>query len=270
MNHVYCINQINPVNLKLEKKSGEYFVKKTSRDIQETINKIFFVLPKVKSAWELLYNLNSNEKNNWIELHENLIPLFRKDSFYSLVGHEPYYPQPTPNCRYYIKPNDGSCGKGIQIVNTKPDKPDESCIVCPEIIPQLIINSDGTKYKYDYRVWIGIKGDLDFYVCPTLIKRISTIPFNINEIAGSLTNTSLYSEQFNCQDEGLYKQICLIVANVLTKLTPNTNDKQVMLTGWDFIIGEHGDLFVLEVNCSPGINILHSEVIIEYLTWLSQ
>ncbi len=256
------MNQIIPVILTPEKKVENYS--------QETINRILSILPQVKSTWELLYNLNFHEKNNWIELHDNLIPLFRKDTFYSLVGHEPYYPQPTPNCRYYIKPNDGSCGKGIKIVNVKPLEPIESYVVCPEIITPLITTPDGLKYKYDYRVWVGIRGDLEFYVCPTLIKRISTIPFNINESVGSLTNTSLYSEQSNYHDESLYKQICPIVANVLSKLPEIKANKQAMLTGWDFIVGESGDVYVLEVNCSPGINILHSEVLTEYLNWIGK
>ncbi len=257
MNQVY---QFNPEKLNTEKKVENYF--------QTITNNVFSILPKVKSSWELLYNLNSPEKNNWIELHDNLIPLFRKDSFFSLVGNEPYYPQPTPNCRYYIKPNDGSCGKRIQIVNAKPDKPDDKWVTCPEIIPRLITTPDGLKYKYDYRVWVGIKGDLEFYVCPTLIKRTSTIPFNINESAGSLTNTSLYSEQSNYNDESLYKQICLIVADVLSKLSGIKANRQAMLTGWDFIVGESGEVYVLEVNCSPGINILHSDVMTEYLNWV--
>ncbi len=260
MNQNYQTNQINPVKLITEKKVENF--------LQEITNSVFSVLPKVKSSWELLYNLNSYDKNNWIELHDNLIPLFRKNSFYNLVGHEPYYPQPTPNCRYYIKPNDGSCGKGIQIVNVKPMEPVESCVVCPEITPRLITTPDGLKYKYDYRVWVGITGDLEFYVCPTLIKRISTIPFNINESAGSLTNTSLYSDQINCQDDSLHKQICMIVADVLSKLPEINANKQAMLTGWDFIVGESGEVYVLEVNCSPGINILHLEVLIEYLNWI--
>ncbi len=147
-------------------------------------------------------------------------------------------------------------------------EPVESCVVCPEITPRLITTPDGLKYKYDYRVWVGITGDLEFYVCPTLIKRISTIPFNINESAGSLTNTSLYSDQINCQDDSLHKQICLIVADVLSKLPEINANKQAMLTGWDFIVGESGEVYVLEVNCSPGINILHLEVLIEYLNWI--
>lgn len=262
------VNLIYSVNLNAEKKVENILLKTPFRDSQELINKILSVLSQVKSSWELLYNLNSHEKINWIELHDNLIPLFRKDSFYSLVGYEPYYPQPTQNCRYYIKPNDGSCGKGIQIVNVKPMEPVESCVVCPEIITPLIINPDGLQYKYDYRVWVGITGDLEFYVCPTLIKRISTIPFNINYSAGSLTNTSLYSEQLNCQDGNLYKQISQIVTDVLSKLSGIKTNKQAMLTGWDFIIGESGEVYVLEVNCSPGINILHSDVITEYLNWI--
>jgi len=262
MNQLNSNNLINPVILNSEKKVENYF--------QETINIILSVLPQVKSAWELLYNLNSHEKNKWIELHGNLIHLFRKDSFYSLIGHESYYPQPKPNCRYYIKPNDGSCGKGIQIVNVKPIEPVESCVVCPEIITPLITKSDGFQYKYDFRVWVGITGDLEFYVCPTLILRVSTIPFNINDSAGSLTNTSLYSEQFNCQDENVYNKICPIVAHVLGKLPRIKANKQAMLTGWDFIVGESGDVYVLEVNCSPGINILHSDVMTEYLNWLGK
>jgi hypothetical protein len=238
------------------------------------INQILLALPKIKSAWELLY-LNPVIFPNikWIPLINNLIPLFRKDSFYNLIGSEPYYPQPTPNCRYYIKPNDGSCGKGIRIVNSKPIEPDNNYTVCPEIITPLIIKSNG-KFKYDYRVWVGVTEKLEFYVCPTLILRVSTIPFNINEVVGSLTNTSLYSEQFNCPDTNLYNQIVPIVKNVLDKLPKisslNTNEKQVMLTGWDFIVDESGKMFVLEVNCSPGINILHMDVMTEYLEWLSQ
>ena len=111
---------------------------------------------------------------------------------------------------------------------------------------------------------------MEFYVCPTIIKRTSTIPFNINESVGSLTNTSLYSEQFNCKDEGVYRKICSIVADVLSKLTGIKTNKQAMLTGWDFIVGESGEVYVLEVNCSPGINILHSEVLIEYLNWIGK
>ena len=44
----------------------------------------------------------------------------------------------------------------------------------------------------------------------------------------------------------------------------------IMLTGWDFILSEHNELFVLEVNCSPGINILHKKVMEEFLSWINK
>jgi hypothetical protein len=208
----------------------------------------------------------------WDMILTNLTPLFRKDTFYNIVGNKNYYPQPTPNCRYYIKPNDGSCGKGIYIENTKPSKAIEGFTICPEIITPLMLVND-KKYKYDYRVWIGIKSDLTFFVCPTFILRVSMVPFSLDTIYGSLTNTALYSEQFNHQDVILYDKINYIVKDVLEQLPSNTrhedNLTHLMLTGWDFIENENGELFVLEVNCSPSINIQHTQVMTEFLNWIS-
>ena len=104
-----------------------------------------------------------------------------------MVGKEKYYPQPTPNCRYYIKPNEGSCGKGIKIVNRYPIIFDDNYTVCPEIITRL----KNKRFKYDYRVWIGIKNDLSYYVCKTLICRISNIPFSLETQEGTLRTKEL-------------------------------------------------------------------------------
>ena len=246
------------------------------------INQIIQSLPKIKSAWELLYYVPITFKHvNWIPIIDMVTPLFRKDTFFRLIGDKNYYPQPTPNCRYYIKPNDGSCGKGIEIVDSLPLDLDKNYIACPEIITPLI-KSSGTNlnhgYKYDYRVWIGIcysQTDLTYFICPTFILRVSSIPFNPKEKNGSLTNTSLYSEQFNYNNVELYEKVNIIVKDVLNeiKIINQLEDKfkqtNVMLTGWDFIVNESGDVFVLEVNCSPGINILHEKVMKEYLNWIN-
>jgi hypothetical protein len=251
-----------------QKKSNNH--EQTKKLLMEKIN---LSLPKVKSSWELIYNVPIIfNKISWDLIIDNLITLFRKDTFYNLVGNEDFYPQKTPNCRYYIKPNDGSSGKKINIVNSLPPTPIPNCTICPEIMSPLIY-IDNQGYKYDYRVWIGITSDLKYYICPTLILRLSNIPFDINNSLGSLTNTSLYSEQFNHQDNQLYIQIDKIVNNVLNKLEPKElSDSKIhlMLTGWDFIIDKSGKLFVLEVNCSPGLNILHKQVMEEYISWIFQ
>jgi len=231
-------------------------------------------LSKVKSSWELLYNIPlSFNVIKWELLIENLIPLFRKDSFEKILNKKEYYPQPTPNCRYYIKPNDGSCGKGIIILNSKPQYQIKDHTICPEIITPLVVINE-KKYKYDFRVWIGISSNLEYYICPTFIKRISTIPFDISKNEGSLTNTSLYSEQFNYKNNQMYNQMDKIVQDILNSLEPfnqiSNSKNQVMLTGWDFILNENNQLFVLEVNCSPGINILHKEVMLEFLGWIDK
>lgn len=230
-------------------------------------HQILLSLTKFKSSWDLLYGVPIIFDNiTWNQLLINLILLFRKDTFFSLVGTCSYYPQPTPNCRYYIKPNGGSCGKCIQIVRTLPKELILDHTICPEIICPLIAIDD-KKYKYDYRVWIGIKSDLTYYICPTLIRRISNIPFNLNTDYGSLTNTALYSDQFDYQDNILYNKINDVVKDVLTKLSP-TNESQLMLTGWDFIENEQNELFVLEVNPNPAINIQHTQVMTEFLNWV--
>lgn len=228
---------------------------------------ILLALTKNKSIWELFYNMPILFENiTWSQILINLILLFRKDTFFNLIGTKSYYPQATPNCRYYIKPNDGSCGKGIKIVNIMPSESIQDHIICPEIMTPLI-NINDKKYKYDYRVWIGIKSDLTYYICPTLIRRISNIPFSLNTDLGSLTNTSLYSDRTYYKDEILYCKINSIVKNVLTNLSP-INETQLMLTGWDFIENEYNELFVLEVNPNPSINIQHSQVMIEFLNWV--
>ena len=243
------------------------------------MDQILSSLTKVKSVWDILREVPS-ENMNWVMLIDNLIPLFRKNTFFDLVSTKSYYPQSMPNCRYYIKPNDGSCGKGIQIVNFLPPNPIEGYTICPEIItPPIIIGTN--KYKYDYRVWIGIQSDLKYFICPTLIKRVSTVPFSLDTMYGSFTNTSLYSEQFDHQDSELYDKINMIVMDVLKSLllfTPGFSvrreenipdtDTKLMLTGWDFIENESGELFVLEVNCNPGINIQHTQVMTEFLNLL--
>lgn len=215
-----------------------------------------------KSVWEYMYD-NQDTNGKWVMILENLIPLFRKDSFSDIVKDKDYYPQKTNNCRYYIKPNEGSCGKGITISNTYPGEID-GYIVCPEIKTSLI---DG-KYKYDFRVWIAISSNLQYYICPTFIQRVSTIEFSDNKFEGSLTNLSLYGDAYECQDDILYENFNGIVKNVLSNLEPNNLDT-VMLTGWDFIIDECGNPYVLEVNCSPGFNIQYTQTFNEFLGYLS-
>ena len=232
------------------------------------VNHIIRTLIKVKSVWQLLNTITIQFENiNWKMILENLPPLFRKNSFCELVSKEKYYPQATPNCRYYIKPVHGTCGHGIRVVNHFPENILDDHIVCPEIIPSLI-EKDGKLYKYDYRVWVGIKADLTYYVCPTFIKRISNVPFSLDTDYGSLTNTALYSDQFDYEDEELYKKINKIVRHVLSKLTPN-NENDIMLTGWDFIENQNNEVFVLEVNPNLSLNIQHEPVMREFLKWTS-
>lgn len=248
------------------------YYNKNKLNENEIINQILVSMPKIKSSWELLYNTPITLNNtSWDLIIDNLIPLFRKDSFYKIYNKKEYYPQEKPNCRYYIKPNDGSCGKGIRIINSKPIYKIEDHTICPEILTPLVI-IDGKKFKSDYRVWIGLSSDLEYYICPTFIKRISTIPFDISKFEGSLTNTSLYSEQINYKDKIMYNKINNIVKDVLNYLIPinisTDSKKHIMLTGWDFILNENNELFILEVNCSPGINVLHKEVMLEFLNWI--
>jgi hypothetical protein len=235
----------------------------------KTMNdKILSSLVTIKSTWRLLCEIPLEfEMTSWEMILSNLTLLFRKDTFFNLVSQKDYYPQPTPNCRYYIKPNEGSCGHGIKIVDTYPEKIIEGYTICPEIITPLI-EKDNKKYKYDYRVWIGIRSDLTYYICPTFIRRISNIPFSLDSEYGSLTNTALYSDQFDFQDAKLYEKINKIVQDILTMITPS-NRNQVMLTGWDFIENEHKDVFVLEVNPNPSINIQHTQVMTEFLSWIN-
>ena len=235
-------------------------------------NEIPLLLGKYKSIWQLLLEFPMEFKNvYWTHILENLIPLFRKDTFCKLVSNKNYYPQKTHNCRYYIKPNAGSCGKGITIVNEFLTQIPENHTAVAEIIPPMItINKE--KYKYDYRIWIGICSDMRYFICPTFIKRISCVPFDISLCYGSLTNTSLYSEQFNCKNDVLYEKANAIVKDVIC-LLPNlemetNNLAKVMLTGWDFIEDTNNNLYVLEVNCNPSLNILHHEVMEEFLGWI--
>eukprot|EP01038_Epipyxis_sp_PR26KG_P015448 gene15448-20842_t len=213
-------------------------------------------LVKIKSIWQLFYELQSDLFGNWTMVLQNLVPLFRKDTFKELNSE--FYPKVTPNCRYYIKPNDGAGGKGILIVNEL-QRPLAGYTITPEIITPLI-----NGMKYDYRVWIGITGNLDYFICPTFIKRKSTVAFDITSNAGSLTNLSLYSVQENFQDVELYNHVHLIVHSILHKLTPVKSD-EFMLTGWDFIHDCNHELFVLEVNCNPGVTIEYMDIMIEFL-----
>lgn len=249
-----------------------------SKNIKITsIEQIIKQLPNVKSLWELMYNISPTFKNiTWDFILDDLIPLFRKDSFFDIVGKEAYYPQETPNCRYYIKPNDGSSGKGILIVNSKPINLIENHTICPEIITSLM-DMNGKMCKYDYRVWVGITSNLEYFICPTFILRVSNKEFDLHEIHGSLTNLCLQSEQFNYQNHQMYLEIDRIVKDILHKLIPKTlpsslpstdSNTHLMLTGWDFIVNESGELFVLEVNCSPGINLLYEEIMTEYFNWM--
>lgn len=229
------------------------------------MSNILLPLIKFKSIWDLLRETPIIFDNiNWVMIINHLIPLFRKDTFFNMVGTEKYYPQPTLNCRYYIKPNDGSCGKGIQITYDIP-LPIEGYTICPEVISPLM-KIDGKGFKYDYRVWVGICSNLEYFICQTLILRRSNIPFSLDSTFGSLTNTALYADQFDHQNIELYNKINLIVKNVLDHLSPSTDEEHnIMLTGWDFIENESNELFVLEVNCNPAINIQHQQIMTEFL-----
>lgn len=232
---------------------------------------LFEILSKHKSIWEIMtYNpqIYNYENIFWTMILENLTDLFRKDTFFKLVHNEKYYPQPTQNCRYYIKPNNGSGGKNIKIVNSLNNLKLIDETASPEILTPCVIK-DGIKYKYDYRVWIGIKSDLSYYICPTLIKRVSNIPFDITKKDGSITNTSLYSDRVDETNEIIYNKINLIVNDVLKKINPIQLNNQIMLTGWDFIENETGDMYVLEVNPNPSTNIQHINVFNEFIIWLN-
>lgn len=224
-------------------------------------------MSKYKSIFEILSNIII-DNDQWIIFIHTLNKLFRKDTFKNLIGDKNYYPQITNNCRFYIKPNNGSCGKGIKIVNNIDDiKEDENFTICPEILTPLIEN----KYKYDFRVWIAIKSNFEYYICPTFIMRVSYLEFNLNKEEGSLTNTALYSDQFDYVNKELYDKINLIVKDILSELSKNSNkneNNKVMLTGWDFIEDINKNVFVLEVNPNPSVSFLHKKVMSEFLDYL--
>lgn len=223
----------------------------------------------VYSIWELLYNTIQDKENEiWVPILPNLSILFHKDTFYEIVHNKPYYPQPTPNCRYYIKPNNGSGGKGIFITERKTQLDGYTC--CPEIICPYIWR-DNKKYKYDFRIWVGISAELKYFICPTFIQRISNIPFseNKNSSLGAITNTALYSDQYNYINHELYCKIEHIVNDILQLCKPIQGENKIMLTGWDFIENQNHEIYVLEVNCNPSLNILHQDVLHEFIEWLS-
>lgn len=233
------------------------------------MEQILQTLGKYSSVWSILTEMPKLIENvEWVQLLAHLMPLFRKDTFHNIVKDKNYYPSVTPNCRYYIKPNNGSYGRGIQITNSYPLDVPNDCTVTPEIISPLI-EIDGLFYKYDYRVWIGICDDLSYYICPTFIKRTSKVPFNIKSSYGSLTNTALYSEHSDCQNDKLYIEMDLIVKDILELMPKGNKSNCVMLTGWDFIEGIDGKLYVLEVNCNPSINLQHQQVMTEILNWIN-
>ena len=79
-------------------------------------------ITNIKSIWELMYTTIIT-CDNWKMIIDNLIPLFRKDTFNNIVKYKKYYPKITENCRFYIKHNKSSCGKGIYILNKLPQHP---------------------------------------------------------------------------------------------------------------------------------------------------
>lgn len=85
---------------------------------------------------------------------------------------------------------------------------------------------------------------------------------------GSLTNTSLYSDQFDYENNFLYAKINLIIKDVLSNLLKDDGNN-IMLTGWDFIEDINGNVFILEVNCNPSINIQHIQVLNEFFDWIN-
>lgn len=251
--------------------------------MKETIIKS---ISKVKSVWEL-FNVQPIifATFNFTILIDCLISLFRKNTFYNLYHNKHYYPQPSFNCRYYIKPNDGSCGKGIKIVenlNEISDVEKDNRTICPEILTDLIL-IDEKYYKYDYRVWVGIKKNIDnslsYYICPSFIMRVQTnYEFDINNKQSLLTNTSLGAETFVLQIDpntnDIFRQIDEIIKDVLEHLTHNlpkiiddNTYPDIMLTGWDFIVDKNLKIFVLEVNCSPSICEYHKILMDEFLSW---
>lgn len=227
----------------------------------------------IKSIWEIFYTIPFESENDlWCQIIENLSPLFRKNTLHNLISSKKYYPQIKSDCRFYVKPNNGSCGKGIKILNhdsqiLKSYLDDEDYTICPEIISKLI-NKNGKNYKSDYRVWIAIKQNLDYHIFPTFIQRISNIPFDINSEYGSITNTALYSDQFDYYNKKMFNQINIIVSDVL-KHCDKLNSDKFMLTGWDFIEDDSGKIYLLEVNCNPSLCVLHYQVMTEFLTWIN-
>ena len=230
-------------------------------------DQIILYLPTVKSIWSLLRNYPEFHER-WIMIHDNLTSLFRKDTLFNIISNKYYYPKPSSNCRYYIKPNSGSNGKNIQIVNKIPDGPIDGFTIVPEILTPFI-KIDDIEYKYDYRVWIGIQKNLKYFICHNFIKRISMVPFAINRTDGSLTNTSIYSNWQYHTDDNMYDKINNIVKDVLSLLTVvndnEINDDKIMLTGWDFIENQNNDIFLLEVNCDPSISIKHADLVKEFV-----
>lgn len=191
-----------------------------------------------------------------------LIPLFRKDTLLATLKDKQYIPQITPNCRWFRKPNTGTCGMGITIHDVRPEY-DEDYSLSPEVLSDLC---DG--HKYDWRVWVGICSDRSYHICLPAVQRISQYIFSNRCLEGSITNIAQGSTPIFHDNLPIIDKIDVVVKDVVDLIITTPRKNSFMLTGWDFIVDKNGQVVLLEINSSPGMSNKHKPLMDNFLQWV--
>ena len=235
------------------------------------------------SEYDYDFSFNSSSKVNTYLTGYNLDILCDKLCFASLFSNKKYCPltitknnlwyyrifkNKINNKNFFVKPQNGSCGYNIIITNdpiTRISKNDK-LIAQEEIITKPIKNR-----KWDIRIYVVhqiINEKLHTFVYKDGIIRLAPEIIELDNIRSKITNTSSlgykddpeelnFSFKKHSNYDIFFSKIINVIKDIHKFISNDMIYKKIyclsefQLMGYDFIISENNQVFLLEINACP-------------------
>jgi hypothetical protein len=190
-----------------------------------------------------------------------------------------------PVGQFYLKPDDGYAGHGIQLVRRPRDSLKNKMFTTPYVLQKgvtdLILYQDSR--KFEYRVWILFYWNTDStvsYYYRDAVMRLSATPFNPDSLSvkGNVTTSSHYYGDAGYKSDILSGQpyfdhlwsgtidLCRTVVNLLRPYIRPVGKKGFEIMGFDFLPTPSGPVLI-EINRNIGYYVwprgVHAPCVVE-------
>lgn len=170
--------------------------------------------------------------------------------------------------RFFVKPSQASCGKGIQLVDdlsTTVINANLSYTIQKEIVPGLTKGR-----KSDWRSYLAVSyenGRMEAFLYAKSLSRTCCVPFDDTSMDAHLTNLAHQmtlpgfdeKEQYQMftpddADQEQIERISIRCMEILRKNATTYGERGVFVTALDLLKETTGKLWILEFNRTPGVS----------------